>query len=180
MRCVPSVRGAGGASRILAAALAALGAGLAGCGSGEQTTASEPGTRVTGSTVSHEVERAISKAALIKRGDAICRRTDRIQTARLKAYTKKHPNAESTEAKLEKTVVQVALPPIRTELRELRGLGSPRGDEVEVRAIITGIQGALDAAKKDPGLLLDSGEDPFVPTGRSAANYGFKDCSSPG
>jgi hypothetical protein len=121
---------------------------------------------------------ALTKAEFIKRGDAICEKTDEAQKAGLKAYTEKHPKSQTTPTGVKDAVVAAGLPPIQSEAEELAELGAPNGDEAEVEAIIKGIEDALARAEKDPGSLLKTEGNPFVGVDKLADEYGFKACNN--
>lgn len=150
-------------------ALAVLGmlVSLAGCGGSESTAASGDSTLVSG---------GITKAELIKQGDAICRKTDEVQKEALAAYVEKHGKAIALQD-VEKALAKAALPPIRTEIEELAALGAPQGAEFQIEVIITGLEKALRGAEKHPGTLLGTGEGEFVTPDKLAGAYGFKDCA---
>jgi hypothetical protein len=142
---------------------------LAGCGGGGNSTAEGSGTSSVGSG-------SITKAELIKKGDAACRRTDRIQDKAVAVYTKEHPNEVTTVEDQEKALRAVAFPPIKKEIEELAKLGAPVGEEEEVDAIITGFEHALTAAEAKPSTLL-LGEGAFTRPDKLAEKYGFKACA---
>jgi hypothetical protein len=143
----------------------------AGCG-GSDSASSNGSTAATVTTNSD-----LTKAELIKQGDAICEKTDKVQESGLKAYTKENPKAQSNEAEQSKMVIAVGLPPIQTEVEELAALGAPSGDEDEVTAIVEGIEEAVEKGEDDPGSLLGA-KNPFTAVGKLAAAYGFKACNN--
>jgi hypothetical protein len=154
-------------SVIFALVMASMLSALAGCGGNDSTAASNKGSPADG---------AITRAELIKRGDAICRKTDEIQKKALAAYEKKHGNAVAF-GDVEKALVRAALPPIRTEIDELATLGAPSGDELQIEIILTGFEKALKAAEAHPNTLLGTGEGEFATPDKLAGIYGFKDCA---
>ena len=146
----------------------AISVGLAACGGGSSST--DGG----GSTTA---DPGITKAELIKQGDAICTATDKKQDAALKAYEKKHPNQLPDTATIEKTIKVVALPPIQAEIEELAALGAPAGEQLRVNQIIDGFEKAVKVATAKPGVLNEEGEGPFTAPDKLAAAYGFKACA---
>lgn len=122
---------------------------------------------------------APTKAAFIKRADAICEQTDKKQEVVIRAYSKRHPEAESSQSGLEGVVV-VALPPVQVEAQELDNLPTPSGDETEIKAIVDGIEEAVNKAKAEPSKLVGRiSRGPFTHVGKLAAKYGFKACAFP-
>jgi hypothetical protein len=71
----------------------------------------------------------------------------------------------------------VALPPIGTEIKELAALGAPKGDELQIEVINTGLEKALKGAEKHPSTLLGTGEAEFTRSDKLAGKYGFTDCA---
>lgn len=139
---------------------------VAGCGGTDSTAAINSPSKSSG----------ITKAELIKRGDAICRKTDTVQKEAFAAYNEKHGEA-TTSKELEKALVKSALPPIEAEIEELAALGAPRGDELQINAIVAGFEKALKGAEKHPDTLLGTDEGEFAQPDKRAGTYGFKDCS---
>jgi hypothetical protein len=138
---------------------------LASCGSGS--------SEATGSEAT-----AITKAELIKKGDAICRKTDEIQTSAWNAYGKKHPEVMATKAAAIKALKKVGLPPIGTEIDELAALGAPGGgDQAKMTKILAGFERGLEALERKPSLGLKLTGGPFADPDQLAAQYGFKDCA---
>jgi hypothetical protein len=143
---------------------------LAGCGGSSSTAAGNGGGTSSRAT--------ITKAALIKKGDAICRRTDVAQKERLATYEKKHggkplvsPSAQ------EKSLAYAALPPIATEIEAIAALGAPEGEVASVDAIVSGWRGALKQLEQKSSLLLGTTEGPFTAPDKLAGEFGFKDCA---
>jgi hypothetical protein len=157
--------------RTVFALIATLVAGWAiiGCGGGSSTAAvtQDPGDGPV-----------ITKAALIRQGDAICRRTDEIQRARLVSWERKHPQASLIYAKVqERALIFAAIPPLGSEIKSIADLGIPRGDKATVEPILDGWQAALKEIERKPSLLLEGGEGPFTEPDALAKKYGFKACA---
>lgn len=155
-------------NRLVLAALAVTGllVTLSGCG----------GTDSTAATARIGEAGGITKAELIRRGDAICRETDETQRSALTTYEKKHGRATSPQG-IANALVRVALPPIGREIAKLAALGAPRGDELQVEIILTELEKALKSAMRHPNTLLGTGEGEFDKPDELAAIYGFKDCA---
>jgi hypothetical protein len=147
----------------LFAALLALALLAAGCGGGGGTaTATAP----------------LSKAQFIKRGDAICEKTDKTQNSAIRKYTAKHPKGASTKAGQDELITSIGLPPIQQEAEELGALGAPRGDEGKVEAIVNGIEEAVGKAEEEPESTNKAGAaNPFTGVDKLAGEYGFKACA---
>jgi len=142
---------------ILAIAIIAV---AAGCGGGGGSQAAE-----------------LTKKQVIKRGDAICVRTDKQQEVGLAKYQEEHSSQEVvTPAGQAKVVREVGLPPVMKEAEELAGLQGPASSQHQLDAIVDASKEAVKEAEKDPKLVLE-GEGPFTKPDRLAKNYGFKACA---
>jgi hypothetical protein len=149
-------------------AFAATVALLAGCGGGSGDDSTSSGTE------------AMTKAAFIKRADAICAKTDKTQEAALEDFFDQRPNAKPTQALNEKVVVVVGLPAVQTEAEEIAALPVPEGDEDEIQAIVDGVEEAVEKGEADPSSLVGKGTSgPFEAVGKLAGEYGFKACALP-
>lgn len=158
---------------LLAALLSlALVLAIAACGGGDSSDGGDGGTS-EGTTASAP---AITKAELIKKADAICRKTDEIQKKALKAYPGGEKLTLEDSPEMRKLMKVVLLPPIEAELKQIAALGAPAGEEAKVTAIMTGWERALEKSLKDPSLLIGFDDGPFIAPGKLAAKYGFKDC----
>ncbi|HEX4670240.1 MAG TPA: hypothetical protein VH275_09755 [Solirubrobacterales bacterium] len=164
-------------NKLLALSICALSLAIAsivtGCGSGEEATHASSSKSAPAETG----VRALTKTEFIKQGDAICEKTDKRQEAGLKAYAKKDPLARATKQGQERMVAAVGLPPIELEAKELSGLNSPSGDESKLKAVVEGIEEALEKAQRNPISVLSGSGNPFNKVDKLAARYGFKACA---
>lgn len=167
-RFVHVSRGARRRGAVLAVALALL--AIAGCGGGDGST--------TGGNEASTVSATITKAELIKKGDAICRKTDAIQRSAYSSYTNLNPNDVATKAGEEEAIATVALPPIEAEIQELRALGAPKSDRAEISEILENMERGLRHAERVPGAVMSAIPEPsFQRVEKLATKYGFKDCA---
>jgi hypothetical protein len=122
----------------------------------------------------------ITKAELIKKGDAICEKTDTTQVEEFQSYGKKHEKefkrlpGDRVERLL---IVRIGLPSIRREGEEIEALGAPSGDEKEVEALTAAIENGLKAAEKNPPSVEVPAENPFRKADKLAREYGFTACA---
>ena len=140
-------------------ALSSLAGSFWGCGGGSQTAD-------TGSS--------LSKAAFVKRADAICEESEAEQLKLLLAYLKLHRGAEEKDA-----LEPAGIPPLETQERKIESLPLPSEGSSEVETWISQFHEALKAMKKDPPSALKHGkENPFAAADETAHKYGFKYCSN--
>ncbi len=140
--------------------LAAL--GLLGCGSSDSS--STP---------------SITKAQLIKRGDAICVKADTLEFEESVEWEQKHLKqleGLSPNARLAKILLKSGIPSIVDEKEQLEALGIPAGDEAQLEAFFNSADQAIAKARKAP-LAINKPDGPFAPVDSLARKYGFKACS---
>jgi hypothetical protein len=122
---------------LLLAALAALPLSCGG-GSGEETIPA--GT--------------ISKARFLKQANAICARgTEEAQTLDDAAWEKYEPDRTTTDEAVLNKVSLALLPAREQELRRLRAIGLPKGDEAYVDKMLAAADEGFEEGKEDPAVL---------------------------
>jgi hypothetical protein len=160
------------------AALALLGCGGSGSAQSGSTVAKSGSPQPQPASSTESSQPPLSKAELIKQGDAICTNTDKVQKAKLTAYFKAHPKARGSQVGLREAVLVAGIGPIRDEAKELGELQPPAGDEKEIAAIVEGIEAAVKASEADPVTALTAGLNPFNGVDELAGKYGFKACAN--
>jgi hypothetical protein len=122
---------------------------------------------------------SISKAAFIKKVDAVCQKgTERMQRAIL-VFLKEHKNVRRpNKAQSEKLVGTAIVPSVETELKELKALDVPEGDEERVKAIISALEEGLETAEDNPEAVVGSSDAVFGISGRLAGEYGAEVCGT--
>ncbi len=152
-----------GAGAIAALALLAA-AALGGCGGDDTTTGYAPG-----------VSRPIAKNRFIAEADRICASTNaRVEAAGddLVAGPTDPPPAE-----VRRVVLSVAVPALEAEVRAIRALGAPAGDEAQVEAIVAATEEGIEQVRADPVAVIDRGPPAaFRRAGRLARAYGSQEC----
>jgi hypothetical protein len=118
-----------------------------------------------------------SKEDYIADADEICARSNKETDA---IFEQAFENPQKPEPEEAQAALKEALPVVKKDLEELKGLEKPKGDEDEIdaiwAAIDTGIQ-TLDEASADPNAALVSlTSEPFAAGEKLAGDYGMKDC----
>ncbi|MBS1878923.1 MAG: hypothetical protein JST31_05385 [Actinobacteria bacterium] len=160
----------------LGLALACLGllialAGCGGSGSTEATaTASAPG---------------ISKAAFIRKANAICERASKEYLpeamAALTKQTSTHPASSVEEVEMAVTA-RLFEPTFIKELEEVRALGLPSGDEETIESILDEVESIVKKSRTDAKWFHDAQLDfkhPFARARAEAEAYGIGPCGQP-
>jgi hypothetical protein len=153
----------------LLAALAALALIVAGCGGGSDSTGSTEG----GGSGS------LTKAELIKQGDAICEKGEEELEEEANEFAKENgiDTNKPTEAQQEEVIEQVVAPALGKQAEELRALGTPSGEEAAVEEIFDSLEKGTEELEEDPGQLL-KGKNPVEKASQLAKKYGFKECGN--
>ncbi len=136
---------------------------VAGCGGGDSSTAGD----------------SISKEEFVAKANAICKDgTERLQAA-IGRILKDQPNiTKVSQAEQEKIVITVLVPNVSKEVKELRALGSPDGDEERVDAMVTALEEGVETAERDPQAVTKSSDAIFGIASRIAGEYGLTTCGS--
>ncbi|HKF81555.1 MAG TPA: hypothetical protein VKB23_01185 [Solirubrobacterales bacterium] len=153
------------ASLAAVAALIALGALIAGCGGGDDTTGDETVT--------------LTKAEFIKQGDAICREGNEEIEKGFEGYAEENDLPQNKEPSTEQGIEiteTVILPNVQQQAEEIRELGAPEGDEDQVDELLTSLEDAVAEGEDDPEALFSGDTDPFADVNQLANDYGFQVC----
>ncbi|HEX3608167.1 MAG TPA: hypothetical protein VHU14_00645 [Solirubrobacterales bacterium] len=135
---------------------------IAGCGGGDSSSDS-----------------TISKAVFIKKADAICKASiERIETSFISYLRKSGGGTHPGKAAEEELVGKVLVPSVQREVKELRALGAPSGDEDRVDAIVEALEEGAETAESDPAAVTSSSEVVFGIASRLAKEYGLEACGS--
>lgn len=153
--------GRGSIALVVAVVAAAL--TVAGCGSGGDSSS-------TGS---------VSKTEFIAKADAICKKgTERMQSGIFAALKNPRNLTKMSDAEQEKIVATVMVPSVSREVKELRALGIPDGDEEKVDAIVAALEEGIETAERDPQIVIKSSDVVFGISSRIAGEYGLEACGS--
>jgi hypothetical protein len=141
-----------------------------GCGGGESNSATAGGLTVRSGS--------LSKAAFIKRTDAICDRTKQRFEDRYVGLLKAARSTSFSEKKMLAVLVEVDLIPTYEGLiAQVRSLGAPRGDEAQITTFLGALQQDLNKAADQPSQAFKAGT-PFGGASKVAKSYGLIGCSS--
>ncbi len=135
---------------------------------------------------SNESSSSITKAELIKKGDAICAKAEKKNEGEFEEFAEENglsEKKEPTEAQNEEIATSILLPSVSGQLEDIRALGAPEGEEEQVDEILETVEGEVEEAEAEPSLLFEAeeekgGESPFASGNRMAREYGFKVCGS--
>jgi hypothetical protein len=121
----------------------------------------------------------ISKAVFIKKADAVCAGGNKRLEVSFAHFLEKNKNIKHpSKADFEELVGEAVVPNLRREIKEIRALGAPDGDEDKVDGILTALEEGLETAESNPQLAAKSSEAVFGISSRLAKEYGLKVCGS--
>jgi hypothetical protein len=116
------------------------------------------------------------KAAFQHHANAICANGNQeFKSANQQAFGK-NPGTPS-EVEVERFVKTKLVPIVQAQVKQIRALPVPSGDEAEVNEILDAAQKGVDAVKKDPGLLAQ-GKPVFQEANELASEYGISACGA--
>jgi len=125
-------------------------------------------------------DESLTKAELIRQGDAICKQGGETIQAELAGYVKDHeigPTSRLTKENQEEVVLTIILPTLQAEAEELGELEAPEAEADEFTAIVEGLEGAVEKGEAAPLSMLNSAPKPLAEAGELAGAYGFEDCA---
>jgi len=117
----------------------------------------------------------ISKDEFITKGDAICVAGDAATSAKIaKAFPDLAKSNKAPSKADQKKIVKILVAGINDEIKKLKKLGIPSGDEQQVNAIYAAVKKEIAAVKKHPSSLFSG--DPLNQSSALASSYGFQRC----
>lgn len=137
---------------------------LAGCGS------AGGGTESTSS---------LTKAEFLKKGNAICAKGGEEINRAYEEFSRKHVAGGKTPSKalLDEAAAEIVLPVREREVRMLRVLGAPSGQEQRVDAMLAAWEEGIERGEEDPNSLRKAGpEYAFYKSYSMGIDYGLTKC----
>ena len=120
------------------------------------------------------VAEPVSKVEFLEQADAICHASEaRIEAAADELVAGRR---DPKPAAVERVALHVVVPALEGEVKAIRALGAPAGDEDEVEAILSATERGVAAIERDPRGLLDGVPAPLREAERLARRYGSREC----
>jgi len=136
---------------------------LAGCGGDEDESEFPAG-----------VARPQSKVEFLREADRICFSSEsQIEAA---ADDLLAGRGGPDPAQVEQVALKIAVPALETEVRAIRSLGAPEGDEQEVEAILAATERGIAEIEADPRALAERSPPGLRQAQRLAQRYGSRQC----
>ena len=122
---------------------------------------------------------SLTKAEFLKKGSAICAKGSEEINKAYEKFSREHVAGGKTpsEALLDEAAAEIVLPVRVREVRQLRALGAPSGQEEHVDAMLTAWEEGIEKGEEDPNSLRKAGpEFAFYKSYSMGINYGLKKC----
>ncbi len=136
-------------------------------GGSESDAAGEEGEDASGAQTGPNAE-------FVEEANAICTKNSEKLQNEMKVFLAQNVNKDETKA-LEDLTHNVVLPSLEREIKAIRALGLPAGEEEQVEAILTGMEGVLDKASANPSGFAEI-KSPFAKPEKLADDYGLPEC----
>jgi hypothetical protein len=134
---------------------------VAGCGSAGSSTAS------------------ISKTEFIEKADAACKKGEEEIQKDFATFGKEHESIKKpSEADYAELIDDVLVGNAEQEVKEIRALGIPEGDEKPIEAMLEAREKSLEKAQDNPKAVVRGGEDIFAEASKLAKEYGLRECGN--
>ena len=151
----------------LAASFAALAvAATAGCGGGDEGNGD--GEFPSG------VSQPQTKVEFLREADRICFSTEQQIEAAADDLLAERGGVDPAE--VERVALEIAVPALETEVRAIRAIPVPDGDQVEVEAILAATEEGIAEIEADPRALSDGPPPSLRKAERLARSYGSQQC----
>jgi hypothetical protein len=148
----------------VASAVGCLLVALVGCGGGDSED----------EDFAPVVAEPLSKVEFLRQADEICFSSEtRIEAA---ADDLLGEQGGPDPAEVERIALSVAVPALEAEVRAIRALGAPEGDEAEVEAILEATERGIAEIEADPRGLADGPPPGLREAQRLAERYGSSQC----
>jgi hypothetical protein len=112
-----------------------------------------------------------TRAAFVSKADAVCKKFND-DSDKLSATL----TATSTEADFVKLVKEQLVPLFKKQLADVRAIGFPEADKVELNRLVTDAEKLADEIAADPVKFVNRETDPLEDISRALAAYGMTEC----
>jgi hypothetical protein len=143
-------------------AVSAIGLLLVACGGDENVTTTAPAAE------------PLTKAEFVRQADRICFSGDsRIEAAADDLFAS---GEDPPPAEVRRIALGVVVPGLEAEVRAIRALGPPPGDEAAVERILAATERGIAQIEADPESVAEGPPPALVEAGRLARRYGSAEC----
>jgi hypothetical protein len=132
-----------------------------------------------GSSGGSESTSSLTKAEFLKKGNAICAKGSEEINKAYEKFSREHVAGGKTpsQALLDEAAAEIVLPVRVREVRMLRALGAPSGQEEHVDTMLMAWEEGIEKGEEDPNSLRKAGpEFAFYKSYSMGIDYGLKKC----
>jgi len=132
-----------------------------------------------GGSAGSESTSLLTKAEFLKKGNAICAKGSEEINKAYEEFSRKYVAGGKTpsQALLDEAAGEIVLPVRVREVRMLRALGAPSGQEQRVDAMLTAWEEGIEKGEEDPNSLRRAGpEYAFYKSYSMGIDYGLTKC----
>jgi hypothetical protein len=116
----------------------------------------------------------LPKVEFLREADEICHASEaRIEAAADDLVTGR---GDPAPAEVERAAVRIVIPALETEVKAIRALGAPEGDEREVERILSATESGIEEIRREPRALLEGIPPSLRRAQRLAESYGSRQC----
>jgi hypothetical protein len=122
---------------------------------------------------------SLSNEEYLQQANAICRNKKKGYSQEIMVFLQDPSNNSGTELSVHLDGVKTVILPINeAQLKSLRELGAPEGDEAEVEAALNAQQSAIDKMRATDRIQsFEQGVNVFADATEMLESYGLKDCT---
>lgn len=121
---------------------------------------------------------SIGKAEFVKKANAICAKDEKKMHTDFAVFSSEHnDNPTPSRGEYEEFINQVLEPNMTRQINEIRGLGTPAGDEGGAEEIIAAVEEGLQKAKERPEEVTTHNAEIFAKAIQLATAYGLAACA---
>jgi len=120
----------------------------------------------------------LTKPQFLRKAEAVCRRSmEELNKADLAAWRKYEPDHTTTDEAVLNKISLALIPAKEREVRRLRAVGLPKGDERYVYDMLQVWDEGLEEAREDPSLIREAGPGTgLYKSYEMASTYGLEGC----
>jgi len=128
---------------------------------------------------SSESTSSLTKAEFLKKGNAICSKGSKEINKAYEGFSRKYVAGGKTPSKalLDEAAAEIVLPVREKEVRMLRALSAPSGQEARIDVMLTAWEEGIEKGEQDPNSLRKAGpEFAFYKSYSMGIDYGLTKC----
>jgi len=120
---------------------------------------------------------APDKQEFIQQADAVCTKASADTSKQIdEQLPELATQSQAPHGAQLKTYVNIVISNIKKEIKGIKALGLPKGDEAQLNKLFAAVSKGLKTLKKHPEVLTGTGSNPLAKASQLALAYGFTVC----